>query len=341
MINKNKVITITNLSELNKYKNEITMAISKTTNPWFCFDAIKSMMLAYKNIYLVYINRVMLCAFKKRNMDILESMVDVEPIYNFKKDKSKNWYNIFDYLLEITNSKAIYFPLVYEKSEFYKHFNKSPSFQNYKRLYTSICDIKDLNDVNKKMIYSYLHKNNINQINKLFCVERYTRVNVIDKLTKIEINSWKSVVQQDLVTKKEDLIFYNEMVKQGIVTCTILEDKQNKTPIAYRLDYVEGNKLIQLKTSYNENYKKYKPGTYLLLYDLLRMQNIEHIDLYGGPNTIKNTIETRKIDRYDFLYGENSCSEKLIENRINWDKRNWNNFIERKGIRNVYEEFKR
>ena len=341
MINKTEVITITNLSELNKYKSEITMITSKTINPWFSFGGIKSMILAYKNIYLVLINRDMICVFKKRNIDILESMVDIEPIYNLKKDKSIKWHNIFNYLLELTNSKAIYFPLVYENSEFYKNFNKSPIFKNYKRLYTSICDFKYLNDVNKKMIYNYLHKNNINQINKLFCVERYTRVNVIDKLTKIESNSWKSAVQQDLVTKKEDLVFYNEIVKQGIATCSILEDNQNKIPIAYRLDCVEGNKLIQLKTSYNENYRKYKPGTYLLLYDLLRMQNIEHIDLYGGPNTIKNTIETRKIDRYDFLYGENSCSEKLIKNRINWDKKNWNNFIERKGIRNVYEKFKR
>ena len=122
MINKNKVITITNLSELNKYKNEITMAISKTTNPWFCFDAIKSMMLAYKNIYLVYINRVMLCAFKKRNMDILESMVDVEPIYNFKKDKSKNWYNIFDFAVLVGMLVALFKLSIF----FFK------SYRNYK-----------------------------------------------------------------------------------------------------------------------------------------------------------------------------------------------------------------
>ncbi len=341
MIDKTEVITITNLRELNKYKNTITIITSKAINSWFSFDTIKAIMLAYKNIYLVLVNGDMICVFKKRNIDILESVVDIEPIYNLKKDKNIKWNNFFDYLLKLTNSKTIYFPLVYENSEFYKHFNKNPILKICKRLYTSICDFKDLNSINKKMIYSYLHNNIINQINKLFCIERYTKANIIDKLTKIESNSWKSIVKQDLVSKKEDLIFYSELVKRGIATCSILEDNQNKIPIAYRLDCIIGNNLIQLKTSYNEDYRKYKPGTYLLLYDLLKMQNIEHIDLYGGPNTVKNTIETRKIDRYDFLYGENDCSEKLIENRINWDKKNWDNFIERKGIRKVYEKFKR
>ena len=341
MVEDVEITTITNLKDLQKYEKNIELITSHSHNFWFNINGIKSIINSYQNTFVFIINKKMICAFKKRDINILESLIDINPIYSLENNDENVWKKVFNYILEKTNSKSIYFPLVYENSSFFKVFYQSKIFHNFKRLYTSISILQDLTNDNEKKTYSYLHKNNVNQINNMFNVVRYSKVDIVDKLREVELNSWKSVVGQDLVTKKEGLIFYNEMVKCGNAICSIIQSKENNYPIAYRLDYVDDKNLIQLKTSFNENYKNYKPGCYLLLYDLLRMGNIEYIDLYGGPNTLKDAIETARIDRYDFLFGESNSFKELIANRKSWDLKNWNNFRQRKGIRNIYAKFKK
>lgn len=334
-MNGMEVMIISNFDEFEKCEG--ATLIENSRNLWFSLNGIKAMFLAYENAYFVLINKNMLCGFRKRSNEILECLINIEPIFGLENDKNINWQQVFNLLLQATGAKIIYFPLVYKTSIFYTRF--CSILQNYKRLYTSICKFDMLNGTNQKKISSFLHKNNINKIEKLFEIKRYCGQSVIDKLSEIEINSWKHIVNQDLVTKKEDLIFYDEMVKSGMAICSMVEDKQSCYPIAYRLDYVVGDKLVQLKTSYNENYRSVKPGTYLLLYDLFKMPGVEIADLYGGPNTIKDAIETNKIDRFDFMFGQKDLIENIAKNRINWDNKNLDVFNKRKGLRNVYAKF--
>ena len=317
------MIIITNIKELEQYKDLIN-SIPKT-----------NYQQTYENLYAIhksniesktYINDNLITNFIPKNEDIIECSLNIEPIIGI--DNKEEVLSFINKIKSIEN-KTLYFPLVYIDSKFYKLLNNE--LYNYKRLYTSI--------VNGKEYHNVLSGRIIKRFENNFSVERVTNKDIKSILIEIEQNSWKYIKKQDMTTKKEQLDYYNEIVKQGISTISIAYNKDHN-PIAYRLDALNSNKVHILKNSYKEEYKKYSPGTYMLIHDCLKVyKDYDYIDLYGGPGLAKKEIETSTLDRYDMFLGDKGIKE-LEENRIKWDEKNYNNYLEGNSIKEVFNKKK-
>lgn len=326
------MIIINNLENLKKNKQTIMNIMN---------NKMKNFQLTFENLYCIHKSNATAITFisdkkefittlKKKNDSIMECCIEIEPI--FINENEKNLFSYIQEIKDILNVKALYFPLVYENSLFYKLLNENNNLYEYKRLYTSIIQPKLIDN-----IYKYIRKYNVNKFEKNLFIKYYEKKDVINEISIIESNSWKSEVGQDMLTQKEKLIYYNELIKSGLAKIAVAFYKDTNEPIAYRIEAISNDTVYSLKTSFNENFRKYSPGTYLLIYDMInRYKNYKKIDLFGGPSLWKSKIETNRINRYDFCYGDEDVINKLKINREKWDQKNYNNFKEKKAIREIY-----
>lgn len=300
----------------------------------------------YENLYathlsnktaITFIENDMITTFIEKDDKTFECVLNIEPIIttNFEpKNIEKFINNIYVYL-----NKNLYFPLVYSDSIFYKILNKK--LYNYQRLYTSISNYKKIgNNILDRVLSSdkvYFSKRNIKKFESSMYIKYFTKIDVKYLIKKIEIKSWKYEKKQDMITKHHQLLYYNELIKQGVAIIAVSFTKNTNIPIAYRIDANYANKTHVLKNSYNEDYKKYSPGSYMLIYDLFkRYPNREYVDLYGGPGLAKQMIETERVERYDMFYGNKEDIIKIKENRNKWDEKIYNNYLLGNSIKKVF-----
>lgn len=302
----------------------------------------------YENLYathlsnetaITFIENNMITTFIEKDDKTFECVLNIEPIIttNFETKNIEKFINdIYIYL-----NKNLYFPLIYADSIFYKKMNKK--LYNYQRLYTSISNYKMIGDniINKVLTRAsnkvYFSNRNIKKFESNMYIKYFTRIDVKDLIKEIETKSWKYEKKQDMITKQHQLLYYNELIKQGIAIIAVSFTKNTNIPIAYRIDADYANKIHVLKNSYNEDYKKYSPGSYMLIYDLFkRYPNREYVDLYGGPGLTKKMIETERIERYDMFYGNKEDIIKIKENRNKWDEKNYNNYLLGNSIKEVF-----
>ena len=332
------MIVIKNVEELRKNREYIEKISNRN---------IKNFQLCYENLYALHkfnseivtliddFKKYYTC-FKKKNDNIMECCINIEPI-SYKKDITE----IENFIKEIYSyfrKKTLYFPLVYENSEFNKLLLKDKKICRYKRLYTSIVEPKKIKD-----LFTYIGNNKYFSINavkkfkKKLYIKYFSKEDVENILSIIEQESWKNKFGKDLYTNYNKLLYYNELIYQGVAQIVVAF--YDKMPVAYRIDAIKNNIVTQLKTSFSEKYKKYSPGAYLTIYDMYNnFKNFDSIDLYGSPNLLKNLIETKRIERFDFCYGDKNIINELKLERQEWDMRNFKIFKEGYGIKKVYEK---
>ena len=301
----------------------------------------------YENIYAIhlsnktaktFIKENLITTFIKKNDEVLECALNIEPIIDIND-------NSLSFIKEISNktNKILYFPLVYEDSKFYKSMKEK--LYNYKRLYTSLVDFKKIKSNILENIKNdkdtYFSNRQVKKVEKDLYIKYYTKEDVKDIITKIENDSWKHNNKQDMVTKKDQLVYYNELIKKGIAEIAVAYKKDTNDLVAYRINAAYNNKVHVLKNSYREIYKKYSIGTYMLICDLFNnYKDYKYVDLYGGPGLAKKIIEDKRIDRYDMFYGTGKAIEKVEENRKKWDKKNYDIFLEGKSLKEVFNKKK-
>ena len=331
------MIIIKNINEL--VKNESIIREFNATNFQHTYENFYSMFDS-NNSSIIFIDDKMLTLLIQRDENIFECPLNIEPIV-FKDDSNTSEILKFVKKISIYLDKTIYFPLVYEDSIFYKLLNKK--IYTYERLYTSICNYTKIENIITRVSSSdnvYYSNRNVKKFENNLEIKYYTKIDPTSIISDVEKESWKYEAKQDMITKSEQLKYYSSLVKTGVATIAVSYDKNSHEIVAYRLDAIYNNKIHVLKNSYKEIYKKYSPGSYMLISDLYNKYNeYSYVDLYGGPGLVKNMIETYKINRYDMLFGDNDVIKKLEEKRKKWDLKNYNNFLEKKASKNDFNWF--
>lgn len=330
------MIIINNCEELKKNKELIDKISNKNINNFqLCYENIYALYKLDEKIFTIIDegNQYYTC-LKKRDNNIMECCINIEPI-SYIKDTIK-LEKFIDEIYNRFEKRTLYFPLVYENSTFYNLFCKNEKYYKYIRLYTSIVEpqkIKDLFEYIGENIYFSISA--VKKFEKKLYVKYFSKENVENILSSIEKESWKNTFGKDLYTNYNKLLYYNELIDKGLAEIAVAFF--NEMPVAYRIDAIKDNVVTQLKTSFNEKYKKYSPGAYLTIYDMYcRFKNYDIIDLYGSPNLVKNLVETKRVERYDFCYGNINTIEQLKTERQNWDMKNFKIFKNGQGIKNVY-----
>ncbi len=326
------MIIINNLKDLEKNKHIIIEIINnKMINFQLTFENLYSIHKSNDTaITFISDEKNFITTLKKKNDSIMECCMEIEPV--FINENEKTLFSFIQKIKDSLNVKVLYFPLVYENSTFYKVLNENNNLYVFKRLYTSIIRPKLIDN-----IYKYIRKYNVNKFEKKLFIKYYEKEDMISEISSIEGSSWKRRVGQDMLTQKEKLVYYNELIKSGLAKIVVAFCRETNEPIAYRIEAISNNTVYSLKTSFNEDFRKYSPGTYLLIYDMINQyKNYEKIDLYGGPSLWKSKVETYRINRYDFCYGDEDVINKLKINREKWDQKNYINFKEKKAIREIY-----
>lgn len=330
------MIIINNIEDLSKYKSLIN-SISKS-NFQQTFENLYAIHYS-NNTALTFIYKESLTTFTKRDENIYECATNIDPIIS----NNLNQELILEFLNKIKEylNKTIYLPLVYEDSKFY-HLMKDKIY-NYKRLYTSLSNHKKIGkDILTYIANSnrvYFSNRNIKKFEKNMYIKYLTKTNIEDILITIESNSWKKEKKQDMTTKVEQLKYYSKLVELGIASLAVAYEKETNKEVAYRLDAIFKDKISVLKNSYIEDYKKYSPGSYMLLYDLFnKYPALEYVDLYGGPGLAKEMIETDHINRYDFVIGEQDIIKNLETKRTKWDEKNYTNYEKGNSIKEVFNK---
>ncbi|MFI9081883.1 GNAT family N-acetyltransferase [Streptomyces sioyaensis] len=157
-----------------------------------------------------------------------------------------------------------------------------------------------------------------------------------DTLT-VDDNSWKATRGQSMRQRGWQGMVYSALIRSGVLTATFLYDQDR--PVAFRLDSRVKDRVMCLKWSYDEAYKRYSPGLYLLTEGLIHQWGgapIRTIDLFGSPDSLKNLLYSERLPRVDIWYGNPKLGAELAADRLLLDKRVTQAQTAGKGIRHAY-----
>lgn len=316
------MIAVDCIKDLNKYKKLINSL--KKNNYQQTFENIKAIHKSNKDAK-TYIDDDLVTTFISKDENVIECALNIEPIIGiFNKERIINFLNE----ISKTEKKNLYFPLVYETSWFYKNFKDI--FYYYERLYTSVVD-------SEKAEVSYSYRS-VKKFEKDLYIKYFSNIDAKKWIVEIEKSSWKHEKKQDMIYRKNQLVYYNELIKSGIANIAVTFTKELDIPVAYRIDSIYDNDICILKNSYKEEYRKYSPGSYMLLYDGIKhYKNYKQIDLYGGPGLTKQMLASYNVKRFDMFLRKEKI-DYIEENRKRWDKKNYDNFIEGKSIKEVFNK---
>ncbi|GAA2640938.1 hypothetical protein GCM10009863_67710 [Streptomyces axinellae] len=142
-----------------------------------------------------------------------------------------------------------------------------------------------------------------------------------EDVLRVDDRSWKATCGQNMRTRGQDRL-YRRLVTVGTLTAAFLRDGDR--PVAFRLDARVKDLLSCLKWSYDEDYRRYSPGLYLLTEGLRREwsgRGVRVVDLHGGPDTLKDLLYSERRPRVDLWYGDAEKGARQAAERAAFDAR--------------------
>jgi hypothetical protein len=174
-------------------------------------------------------------------------------------------------------------------------------------------------------------------------VEPPYRGSIRQAIARIELNSWKHKYKQDMLSRENQLEFYISLIESGVATVKFACDATG-IPVAFRIDARVVDVLYVLKWSYDDNYKQFSPGFYLLTVDLFKnlatdgREKYQYIDLYGSPDSLKDTIKTSELSRIDYYLASNlEQVQALSHKRQQFDEKMNQNYQNKNSIKKAFE----
>ncbi|MFV2195473.1 GNAT family N-acetyltransferase [Nocardiopsis sp. LOL_012] len=140
-------------------------------------------------------------------------------------------------------------------------------------------------------------------------------------LADIEGRSWKASVGLDLASEGQ-LGYYQDLLDEGVVrlSAAMLDGR----PIAYRLDARHDSTVYALEWSFDARFGRYAPGMFLMVDGLPQCwadADLERVDLFGSPDTLKQLLATGTRERVDLAWPSGSAVHRLRHERQAHDAR--------------------
>jgi len=307
--------------------------------------SIEASLIQYqnKNIFVVIdADNSIVTAFERKSLHIWQCIFNGFPLLTKKDIQQADVDRFLQSAKSKLDAETLYFPLVYKSVSVLAPFVNNPSFKIYDRLPNPVVTGSFDPDIIWQRVISRFGSRADRQ-KKLFGRQLFTKsftgVDVKENLSKIELNSWKRIYKQDMLSRDNQIDYYSRIIKSGLAKVTFAFDK-NDNPVAFRIDAEINKVLFILKWSYDDNYKRYSPGFYLLTVDLFKSgknASYKYIDLYGSPDNLKALIETGRLERTDIFLSESPQAVARISNeRIAYDARINNNYRRNQSIKKLF-----
>lgn len=285
-------------------------------------------------------NKEVLLAFEKKDNEIWSSIINSFPILNNGLLSFEEFKILLDEIIKVLNAKTLYFQNVYQIDNMLNYFKNLEEVNLWQRLDNPLidCTCSHENVMEKSFMRAgSVLKRQQKAFEKEMYVEKVDKKIASEILKVIEYNSWKRKCNQDMISRNQ-FDYYSNLLDMGIAELIVAFNSFN-IPIAYRLDSIVKDKVYFIKTSYDDKYKKYSPGSYLSTFDITKRycdKGYKYIDLYGSPNILKDMIETKRIGRFDICYPYDNCIDIIKKDRKDYDSKYWANYLEKKSIKKLY-----
>ena len=249
----------------------------------------------------------------------------------------------FDTIRNKLGIHTLYFPLIYQKCHIFSPLKDVPGMQLWPRLPSPIVrgNLSEATIWNRVVSrYGGRADRQKKKFEENFFVKSVNRTDVENVIEKIESNSWKKRYGQDMLSRDNQFTYYTNIIKTGLADISVAFD-HNNYPAAFRIDARVDRTLFVIKWSYDEKFKQYSPGFYLLTVDLFKKyspSDFDYIDLYGSPDMMKNLLETDRLERVDLCYSSNQDYVDIIRTeRTNYDVKIFNNYQNQQSIKKLFD----
>jgi len=281
-------------------------------------------------------------AFKKIDSDIWECFFQGSPVLASRITKQQTIVNFLREIKSRLSANTLYFPLIYTNDPFSMVFCNKDFFHTHKRLPTQIIepplDYRVIWERVRTRCGSQADKRK-ERFEKSLYVRELTGLDVKRELAAVELKSWKHPCRQDMFSRDNQIDFYNYLIKSALAKITFVY--YDNLPIAFRIDTIIKKVVYVLKWSYNQEYKKYSPGFYLVTTDLFERSNNTknlYVDLYGSPDHLKSLLKTTEVERFDaILTSDPKTAEKIACKKTLYDKRIINNYKQGRSIKSLFK----
>ncbi len=340
------MILINKTIELKKFRSFINGLFTKYGQTHFHhYYGIESALIQNKHndFYVaIDIKNSIVSAFGRKSSDTWECFFKGFPLLTTNNIDQNKIEGFVKEIKSILGANTLYFPLVYRTSRILSTFQNKDQFYIYERLSNQIIKPPfDQEEIWKRVRKRYGSRadKQKSKFEKDLHTKTFSGNDVKDMISNVESNSWKRIYKQDMFSRDNQIDYYNNLVKSGLAEIVFACNKTD-LPVAFMIN-VEINKILYvLKWSYDDHFKKYSPGFYLLTVDLPRRYGdtkYKYIDLYGSLDSLKALVKTDEIKRVDVIFSDHRKEVKQFSRgKIAYDSRVRNNYEKNFGIKNLF-----
>lgn len=252
------------------------------------------------------------------------------------------WIRFLEHAIRTLKVEALFFPLVYADAPGASALMNTPGMLISQRLPSPAIDWRDHGKDQWERVVSRLGKQALRRAQAFARRSLTCRVvsseDAVTAIGMIELKSWKAQSGQDMFAR-DQFNFYASLLRGGAVSATLVVDGDQ--PVAYRLDCLVRSRLYCLKWSYNDAYRSCSPGFYLIARQLVAQYadvELEEIDLFGSPDTLKDVVQTHDKQRCDLGWPQGSIIEAELRQHHEHDLRLRHHYETRQGLRHLYPQ---
>jgi len=285
----------------------------------------------------------LISAFEKKTEKTWQCTILAYPVLGGKETNKRVLISFFDEIKKALGITTLYFPLVYKKCEMFRILLDMPQLIAWDRLPCPIIN----GDRSPTVVWNRVldrYGRRANRQRKKFedklVVKSIDMRNLEAIIEKVETNSWKRLFSQDMLSRGNQFVYYTNIIRSGLADITVAFDEETDQAVAFRIDSVINKVLYVIKWSYDESYKQYSPGFYLLTVDLFKRylgKDLKYVDLYGSPDMLKDQVETGRLERFDVCYSADEAEvESIKTERTAFDSKMFINYQSQQSIKKLF-----